>query len=133
MTILSNEDGVKITIPNKHIVGEILYNSKANQVVEGVVGIGYDSDPEKAIQIVKQTLRQFNDVTQTPPVQIGIKDFGDSAINISFRYWIPTAKYFQTSYAVNLAVFKALQSANISIPFPQRDVHIVSQTSNTNL
>ena len=132
-TILTNEDGVKITIPNKHIVGEVLYNSKANKVVEGVVGIGYDSDPEKAIQIVRQTLRQFNDVTQTPPAQIGIKDFGDSAINVSFRYWIPTAKYFQTSYAVNLAIFKALQLANINIPFPQRDVHIVSQTSNTNL
>ena len=132
-TILTNEDGVKITIPNKHIVGEVLYNSKANKLVDGVVGIGYDSDPEKAIQIVRQTLRQFNDVTQRPPAQIGIKDFGDSAINVSFRYWIPTAKYFQTSYAVNLAIFKALQSANISIPFPQRDVHIVSQTSNSNL
>ncbi len=130
-TILSNEDGVKITIPNKHIVGEILYNSKANKVVEGVVGIGYDNDPEKAIQIVKQALRQFSDVTQTPPAQIGIKDFGDSAINISFRYWIPTAKHFHTSYEINLAVYKALQTANISIPFPQRDVHIISQTSNT--
>ena len=130
-TILSNEDGVKITIPNKHIVGEVLYNSKANKVAEGVVGIGYDNDPEKAIQIVKQTLRQFNDIPQTPSSQIGIKDFGDSAINISFRYWIPTATYFHTSYAVNLAVFKALQAANISIPFPQRDVHIISQTSNT--
>ncbi|MBI4372961.1 MAG: mechanosensitive ion channel [Candidatus Omnitrophica bacterium] len=132
-TILTNEDGVKITIPNKHIVGEILHNSKANQIVEGVVGISYDSSPEKAIQIVRQTLGQFGEVAQTPSAQIGIKEFADSSINISFRYWVPTVKYFHTSYAVNLALFKALEAAGINIPFPQRDVHIISQTSNTNI
>ena len=46
-TILSTEDGEKITIPNKHIVGEILNNSFANRVVENTVGISYDDDPEK--------------------------------------------------------------------------------------
>ena len=55
-TILTDEDGVKITIPNKHIVGEIIHNSRERRIVEEIVGISYDSDPEKAIQIIKEAL-----------------------------------------------------------------------------
>ncbi|MDP3920520.1 MAG: mechanosensitive ion channel family protein [Candidatus Omnitrophota bacterium] len=128
-TILTNEDGVKITIPNKHIVGEILQNSKDNKIVEAVIGISYESNPDEAIRAVSETLNRFSDVAKTPPAQIGIQEFADSSVNISYRYWVPTVKFFQTSYAVNLAVYKALQSSGINIPFPQRDVHIVSQPS----
>ena len=128
-TLLGTEDGVKITIPNKHIVGEILHNSKANCVADGLIGIGYDSDPEKAIETIQKTLRQFSEVVSMPTPQIGIKDFGDSAVNISFRYWAPTIKYAQITAAVNLAVYKALQTADIKIPFPQREVRIISQSS----
>ena len=126
-TILTNEEGVKITIPNKHIVGEILYNSQENRLAEGLVGISYDSDPEMAIGVVRRTVEQFSEVTKDPRPQIGIRDFGDSAVNIGYRYWVPTAKYFQITYAVNLAIYKALQTAKIPIPFPQRDIHIISQ------
>jgi len=128
-TILTNEDGIKITIPNKHIVGEILQNSQNNKVVEGVIGIHYDNDPEVAIRIVREILAKYKEVVQDPQPQIGIQEFADSAVNIGFRYWVPTVKYFQISYAVNLAVYKALTTAGIKIPYPQRDVHIVSQTS----
>lgn len=58
-TILTDEDGVKITIPNKHIVGEILHNSEEKRIVEEIVGISYNSDPEKAIQIIKEVLNEF--------------------------------------------------------------------------
>ena len=130
-TILTNEDGVKITIPNKHIVGEILHNSRENKIVESVIGISYDSDPEKAVEQVRQILEKFEEVQQTPRPQVGIQEFADSSINIGYRYWVPTAKYFQVSYEVNSAVYKALQEAGINIPFPQRDVHIISQPGQT--
>jgi len=128
-TILTNEDGVTITIPNKHVVGEILHNSAENKVVEGVIGISYASNPDKAIQTVRATLAKFEEVTQTPVPQVGIREFADSSVNIDFRYWVPTVKFFQISHAVNLAIYKALQEANINIPFPQRDVHIIGQAS----
>lgn len=126
-TLIVTEDGVKITIPNKHIVGEILYNSKANRVVEAVVGISYGCNPEQAIEVIRRVLTGFREVVTQPPPQIGIQSFGDSSLNIAYRYWIPTTKYFQTSYAVNLAVYKALQAAGIEIPFPQREIRILSQ------
>ncbi len=126
-TILTNEDGEKITIPNRHIVGEVLRNSFGHQVVEAAVGISYGDDPERAIAAVKAALQQVAEVGKTPPPIVGIREFGDSAITIGLRYWVPTKQYVQVSYAVNLAIHKALKAAGITIPFPQRDVRIVSQ------
>lgn len=123
-TILEDEDGVMITIPNKHIVGEILQNSKGCRVVEGLVGISYADDPEAAIGALRETLGGFSEVTSNPAPQIGIQGFGDSSIDIGYRYWVPTHKYFQTLHAVNLAVFRSIRSAGITIPFPQREVRL---------
>ena len=129
-TILSTADGVRITIPNKHIVGEVLHNSKGNSVVDGSIGVSYSSDLNRTLQIIKDVLGQYNEIQKTPAPGIGIQSFGDSAININFRYWVPTVKQFQISSAVNLTIYKTLQAANIDIPFPQREVHIISQPSN---
>ncbi len=126
-TILTDEDGVKITVPNKHIVGEIIYNSSENKIIEEVVGISYDSNPDEAIQVVYKTLEGFEEISRDPGPQVGIQEFGDSSINIGLRFWVPTQKYFDTLYKVNLAVYRQLQQANINIPYPQRDIHIVSQ------
>lgn len=128
-TTLLTEDGVKIIVPNKHIVGEILYNSKMNRMVEGLVGISYGNNPEQAIELIRKSLSQFSEVAEKPHPQIGIQGFGDSSINIAFRYWVPTVKYYHSAYAVNLAVYKALQAAKIEIPFPQREVRILSGSS----
>lgn len=121
-TLLATEDGEIITIPNKHIVGEVITNSFANKVVEASVGISYSADPEVAIQVIKQSLAQFDELSQESPPQVGIEAFADSSVNIAYRYWVPTDRYFEVQYQVNLAVFKALQTADIEIPFPQREV-----------
>lgn len=130
-TILTDEDGVKITIPNKHIVGEVLHNSEERRIVEELVGISYDSNPEEAIGIIKKTLDGFEEIPKDPAPQVGIQEFSDSSINIGYRYWVPSMKYFQTLYKVNLAVYKRLREGNIKIPFPQRDVHIVSESADS--
>lgn len=123
-TILTTEDDERITIPNKHIIGEILLNSFSNRIVESSVGISYHDDPEKAIEVIRQALSGLDDICSEPSPQVGIKAFGESSIDLGMRYWVPTKKYFQTLYRGNLAVHKALQEARITIPFPQRDVHI---------
>jgi len=125
-TILTNEDGVEITIPNKHIMGEILHNSFANTLVDSSIGISYDSDPQKAIAVIQQCLKEMNPACNEPEPQVGIDNFGDSAIEIGVRYWIPTETYFNNKYQTNLNIFKALQDANITIPFPQREVRLLS-------
>lgn len=125
-TRLIAEDGELITVPNRKILGEILTNSSTRRVIEGVVGIPYESDPEKAIAVVRQAITAMmpdHSETEREP-EVGIQAFGDSAIEIGYRVWAPSARYYKTLYAINLAVFKALREAGISIPFPQRDVHL---------
>jgi len=128
-TILATDGGVKITVPNRHIVGETLHNSKTNRMIEGAVGISYGSNPEQAIELVRKTLSRFPEVATDHDPQVGIQSFGDSAINVAFRYWVPTVKSCQISYEINLAIYKALRSAGIEIPFPQREVRIISQAT----
>ncbi len=126
-TLLTDEEGEWITIPNKSIIGEILHNSQENKIVQGMIGISYDSSPEKAIKLIQDVLSENGDVYSKKDPIIGIKCFGDSSIDIAFRYWVPTAKYFNTAYTVNLAVFNTLNENGINIPFPQREVKILSQ------
>ncbi len=130
-TVLTTEDEERITIPNNKIIGEILQNSFENKVVETRVGIAYDNDPQKAIDVIRETLKKFPQITPEPGPQIGIEDFAESAINIGMRYWVPTKQYFQTIYAVNISVYQALVSSQITIPFPQRDVHMISHPGST--
>jgi small conductance mechanosensitive channel len=117
-TILATEDGEKITIPNKHIIGEILTNSFEYNVVEGCVGIDYSSDPEAAIAIVRRSLEGVEGVAQDPPPQIGIQGFGDSSIDIGMRYWVQTHRYYPIQYAANLAAFKDIVGGGIEVPYP---------------
>jgi len=123
-TTLLTEDGVKITVPNKHIVGEILHNSGEYRIVESSVGISYDADPVRAVAVIRQAIAGFPQVKSGPAPQIGIDDFRDSSVAIGYRYWAPTRQYIETMHGVNLAVFKELGRAGISIPFPQRVVTI---------
>lgn len=123
-TRLSTEDGEQITIPNKHIVGEILINSFENKVVETRIGISYNDDAQKAIDTIQNALQKIPEIVTEPAPQIGIEEFADSSVNIGMRYWVPTKHYFQTLYRANLAVYTAIEQAGITIPFPQRDIHI---------
>ena len=126
-TQLSNEDDVMITIPNNQVVGEILHNSFANLIVETSIGISYKDEPEHAISIIQRVLTEIPDVAKEPAPQVGIENFGDSAIEIGLRYWVPTKKYYSVIYSVNQQVYTALKTAKITIPYPQRDVNMVNE------
>ncbi|MBI2174334.1 MAG: mechanosensitive ion channel family protein, partial [Candidatus Omnitrophica bacterium] len=79
-TILTNEDGERITVPNRHIIGEVVRNSFGYRVVDAAVGISYDDDPEQAVAILRKALEPFPEVATAPPAIIGIREFADSCI-----------------------------------------------------
>lgn len=124
-TELINEDDECITIPNRKVLGEVLTNSYAYTKYEGVVGIEYSADPEKAISAIREALKGLEGVANDREPDIGIDAFADSSINIAYRVLIQTGKLHPTRYRVNLAVYHALKKAGLSIPFPQRDVHLI--------
>jgi small conductance mechanosensitive channel len=125
-THLRAEDGELIVIPNKHIVGEIHINSNTNRIVEGMIGIAYSADPKLAISSIEAVLAAAPGVVHTSKPEVGISNFGDSSIDIEYRYWTPTGGYFQSIHAVNLAIFEAFGANDIAIPFPQREVRLLN-------
>ena len=125
-TLLKNEDDVTITIPNKHIVGEILHNSKNDSLLELTVGISYDHNPLEVIELLKETMLSLDVMGDDRKLQVGIDEFSDSAITIAIRLWTPTINLYETKYKAYASIYTILDRHNIKIPFPQRDVHLHS-------
>lgn len=125
-TLLTDEDGVRISIPNKHIVGEILHNSQRDSIVEMHVGVDYRTDPRAAIKTVLDALQHVEGISTERAPQVGIESFGESSMNLGIRFWARTAVRFESQYIANLAIHDALQAAGIAIPFPQREVRLLN-------
>lgn len=114
-TVLKAEDGEDIIIPNKHIAGEIHRNSRANRIVEGRIGVAYGENIERAVELVRGAVGGFDGVAADPKPQVGIEEFGDYAIQIGYRVWLPTPRYFDLMYRLNLAILQALQNGGIKV------------------
>ena len=112
-TQLVGEDGERITIPNKEIVGQVIVNSDNKRIVETQIHVPIDTDVERAVEALRRAVGSRRDVaTETAP-QIGVHDFAYGAIVLGIRYWVPSRSYHQTRYAVNSDLLAALRGANI--------------------
>jgi len=118
-TVLSTEDGEKITIPNKEIIGQILENSFEHKLVETIINIDLDADPNAIITTLASRLAESEDLADEPGFHIGIDEFSDSAIRIGIRFWVLTAEYYQAKYRVNGLIFDTLKSSGISLATPR--------------
>lgn len=125
-TIVVDEDEAEIIIPNKHIVGEVLHNSKANTLLELSVGIDYSHDPIEVVKLIKSELMKMDVVSENREPEVGIDEFADSSINIGIRLWTATVGLHQARFKTNQMLYEVLEQNQIKIPFPQRDLHIVS-------
>ena len=124
-TIIKDQDDVEITIPNKHIVGEILHNSRHDSLLELHVGIAYKHNPVEVVKLLRETIESLDIIGEQKHLQVGIDEFSDNAITIAMRVWTPTINLFEAKYKAYEAIYLALEKAEIHIPFPQRDVHII--------
>ena len=127
-TIINDENNAEITIPNKHIVGEVLHNSRKDTLLELSVGISYDENPLSVIKLIEETLTALDIFTDEAKIQLGIDEFADSAINIGIRLWIPTTSLYAAKYRAYQAIYVAFEQEKITIPYPQRDIHMIPQS-----
>ena len=112
-TVLTGEDGERITILNKEIVGQVVVNSEDKRIVESRIAIGDAEDIDQVIEILHQVLESHTDVDTTQAPQIGVHDFTLGGVVIGLRFWVPSNHYFQTRYALNTAFLKALKEAGV--------------------
>ena len=125
-TIIVTEDDVDIMIPNKHIVGEIIHNSHHVSLLELCIGVSYDSDLDKVTQVLRDTVIAHPDVDDQKQPMVGILGFGDSGVDFEVRIWVDSNKINAARFAVNKALWDALKQHQISIPFPQREIRMLT-------
>ena len=114
-TILIGEDGERITVPNKEIVGRIIVNSDTRRVVQTKIAIKGGQDIAAAKSACADALKAVREVTDGPEPEIGIHDFTYGGIILGIRFWVPSSRYFALRYAVNEAVMTALDKAGIKL------------------
>ncbi|MEQ8806799.1 MAG: mechanosensitive ion channel family protein, partial [Rhodospirillales bacterium] len=116
-TRLLGEDGERITIPNKDIVGRVIVNSETRRVVQTKIALAADADLERAAQAVQKAV-----ASALPPAeedaggarpQVGLHDFTFGGLILGVRFWVPSSRYYELRYAVNRAILDALRGAGV--------------------
>ena len=114
-TILFGEDNEKISVPNKEVVGQVIVNSKQRRVVQTKVLIADETKAAEAIEIIRKALDGQESLLGEAKPLVGIHDFTYGGVVIGVRYWVLSENYFSVRYAINRAVFDALQTNEIAL------------------
>jgi small-conductance mechanosensitive channel len=130
-TSIITRDGTEFLVPNEDMITQPVVNwSHTNQLIRIHVGIGisYDSDVYKAREIMVEAAAGTDRVLSSPAPVCHLMEFGDNSINLDLRFWIrdPQNGLANVSSAVRLEIWEQFRDAGISIPFPQRDIRIIS-------
>ncbi len=124
-TTLKNLEGLYVFVPNGQMWNNRMQNFARHTERKIVIdiGVGYDTDLKKAQEILLKVLADTPDVKNMPtPPECYVMSFGDSAINLSARCWLPADNWLARSSEVRVRVKAALDKSAIEIPFPQRVV-----------
>ena len=128
ITAAHQPEGPRVTIPNSKIWGDTIVNFSdtidGNRRFDIAFGVSYGDDLNKAIQVLRELAQSDSRVLADPAPFIKIDNLGDSAVNILFRVYAPASEWWDTKLDLTKAGKEALEAAGLSIPFPQRDVHI---------
>ena len=114
-TVLVGEDGERITVPNKEIVGKVIVNSEAKRVVQTKIAVPANTDLAGATRVIREVLSKEGELDAEPAAQVGVHDFTYGGIVLGARYWVPSQRYFEVRYRVNAAILEALNSAGIPL------------------
>jgi len=129
-TTLAHPDRSKVVVPNRKVVGEILHNFGRIRQAEVYVGVGYNEDLPKVLEIIQTLVRANVRVLAEPSPLIGVVSLGDSAIQIGVKPWVKVGDYGFVGGELNVAIVESMRERGISIPFPQREVRLLTATPN---
>ncbi len=125
-TTLVTPDNKTVIIPNAAMTGDNIVNwtVKGTRRVDMVMGIGYDDDIDQAKQIMADVLASDSRILKEPKPTIAMVELADSSVNFVVRPWVKASDYWAVYMDTHEAIKKAFDAQGISIPYPQRDVHV---------
>jgi small conductance mechanosensitive channel len=125
-TTLVTPDNKTVIVPNGALTGDNIVNwtLKGTRRVDLVMGIGYDDDIDKARQIMQDVMANDDRILKDPAPQIAVVELADSSVNFVVRPWAKASDYWGVYMTTTENIKKAFDANGISIPYPQRDVHV---------
>ena len=130
-TRIRGADNQTIVLPNSLITGDSIINLTPDTMrrVELVIGIGYEDDIDAARAVALQIMQDDSRVLPEPAPTVLVYALGDSSVNLGIRCHTANSDYFVTKCDLIERIKKAFDREGISIPFPQRDVHMYHHAS----
>ncbi len=131
-TVLRNTTGVEVIVPNEVLIGSVVLNESLTDPrirVALSVQVGYDSDIELAMRIMRDAAMAQPRVLADPPVNVFLTSFADSGINLELGIWIGDSQEgtLQLRSDINQTILREFRVAGIEIPYPQRELRIVGE------
>lgn len=131
--VVRDRDGVETLIPNENLItSEVTNWSYSDRAVRQRIPlqISYADDPEIAMKLMINATQGNPRVLSSPEPAARMLGFGDNGIDLELRIWIddPESGVASVVSDINLAIWKSFKNNNITIPFPQRDVHVVDRS-----
>ena len=125
-TILTTPDGKTIILPNGPVSNGNVTNLSMlpTKRVDISVGIGYGDDIAKARKVALETIAADEKALKDPEPQVLVKELGDNSVNFTIRVWGRSEHYWDLFFGLTEKIKIAFDENNISIPYPQRDVHL---------
>ena len=122
-------DNQRMVVPNNLIWASVITNVTAQRKrrVDLVFGISYEDDVEKAQKVLQDILDDHEAVLDDPEPIVRVLELGESSVNFAVRPWVKTADYWETFWGLTKIVKLRFDEEGISIPYPQRDLHIKEQ------
>jgi small-conductance mechanosensitive channel len=128
-TRVTSRDGVQVIVPNSHLMSNIVVNYSQpshERRFQIDIGVAYGTDLEMASKVILDVAKAESKVLDAPAPEVRHMGFGDNAIHLVLLVWIAEAyEDLIVGSRLRFALDKAFRAHNISIPFPQRDVHII--------
>jgi len=125
-TLIDTPDNIRAIIPNAKVTSDNIKNYTANRTrrVDLVVGVSYGDDLRKAQEAMERVLANDARVLKDPPAKVAVFELAESSVNFVVRPWVKEADYWDVYFDTTGRIKMALDDAGITIPFPQRDIHI---------
>lgn len=128
-TIMKTPDNKKVIVPNSKMTGDniINYSANATRRLDIVFGVSYMDDIKKVKDILLRVANEDSRILKDPAPAVVLSSLGDSSVNFTFRVWVHLADYWGVNFDSMEKVKMNFDAEGVSIPFPQRDVHLFQE------